>query len=123
MKKILIVEDREEVQLVYTIIFQKHGLKGNVSVVQVESAELALKKLLEEKPDLMIVDISLPGIDGIEFTRIVKNKHPEIPVFIVTGHDRELYYDIAKRAGANDFITKGDGVNLIEKVKAILHIA
>jgi len=63
------------------------------------SGEDALRRLESQKPDVMITDLKMPGIDGIELLRRVKKKHPDIAVIILTGHG-------AKRDGA---LTRGLG--------------
>ncbi len=120
MKKLVIVEDREDIQLVYELIFNRCGFNNVKITAMVESAEDALQMLPSIMPDLMIIDISLPGMDGIELTRRIKSTYPQIMILIATGHDRDIYYSMAMQAGADEFITKGDGGDFLAKVKAML---
>lgn len=70
------------------------------------SAEEALDLLGAELPDLMVVDVSLPGMSGIELTKHVQALYPELPVLIVSRHDEALYAERALRAGAKGYVMK-----------------
>ena len=61
----------------------------------------------ELRPFLVSVDISLPGENGLDLTRKIKNGHPEMQVVILTSHDVPEYRDAARRCGANHFMVKG----------------
>jgi DNA-binding NarL/FixJ family response regulator len=74
----------------------------------------------ENSPDLLLVDISLPGMNGIEFTRKVHNDFPEIKILIVTGHEISRYYDDAIEAGAIDVISKDVVNELVERCRALI---
>jgi len=98
------------------------GLLNAEIVAQVEDAEKALEAVEKKTPDLMIIDISLPGMSGIELTKQIKQKYPGIKILIATAHDPEAYLDSAKKAGADDFIQKGDAAKIREKVCGLLGI-
>jgi two-component system, response regulator YesN len=119
MKKIMIVEDSPDMQTIYKIMFKKAGLVDISIAAQVETAEMAIDKIPEINPDLLIVDISLPGMDGIALCRLVKKQFPNIKVLIVTGHEREVYLAPSVLAGADDFTTKSDAKEIMEKVKKL----
>jgi len=74
---------------------------------QAEDAEAGLKALEETSPDLVIVDISLQdGISGLELTKIITEKYPELPILVLSMHDEALYAERVIRSGARGYIMK-----------------
>ncbi len=72
------------------------------------SATDAIKKIEEHKPDLVLVDIDMPVMNGLEVTRYVKMK-PDSPfVIVVSYHNGDEYKNLAKDAGADGFVSKAD---------------
>ena len=120
MKKIVIVEDNKEIQDIYALFFAQAHIDNIVIAAQVENAETALKKIPEIRPDLLIVDISLPGMDGISLSRLIKKKHPAIKILIASANDRETYYSKSKEAGADDFVEKINVPKIVEKTRLLL---
>jgi CheY-like chemotaxis protein len=83
----------------------------------------ALEKIDAFSPNLIFMDIKLPGENGLEVTRRIKDRHPEMIVAILTSYDLPEYRDVAFRYGANHFIVKGSSTfeeisSLIENVAA-----
>lgn len=76
---------------------------------EAESAAQALAALEANVPDLMLVDITLPGKSGLELVKDIKAMHPGLPVLVVSMHDESLYADRVLRAGARGYITKHEG--------------
>ncbi len=77
--------------------------------IQVRSAadgETAVKMAEDLHPDLVIMDITLPGMNGIEATRQIKKKLSDTPVVILSVHELEAYQEDARNAGANAFVPK-----------------
>ncbi len=120
MKRIAIVEDYEDMQIIYRRMFRKH--KEIEIVLQVATAEEALERIPQIKVDLVIVDISLPGMDGITLTRELCRLNPGLKVLIATGHSKEAYELASKEAGADCFITKDNGPELVRQTCALLGI-
>ncbi len=67
----------------------------------------ALQKIEKLKPDLVFMDIRLPGENGIDITEKIKNEHPEIIVIILTNYDMPEYREAALKSGADGYIPKG----------------
>lgn len=65
------------------------------------------EKLNSFRPDLIFMDIRLPGKSGLELTQLIKQKHPEVTVIILTDYDLPEYREAALQGGADDFIPKG----------------
>jgi len=86
------------------------------------SAEDALNDLEELEADLVIMDIGLPGMNGIEATRILKQKHPQVSVMMLTGEDEHM--GEALEAGALGYVTKLCSPKfLLESIKDVLLLA
>jgi DNA-binding NarL/FixJ family response regulator len=105
MYKMLIVEDnamfRQSFRKVLAACFPTYTIDEAVD------AAGALEKVETFQPDLVFMDIRLPGENGIRLTRKIKDSHPEIIVIIHTSYDLPEYREAAFQAGASDFITKG----------------
>ena len=117
-KRILIVEDNEDMQLLYRRLFRE---ETGFEIEQTDTGEMALEKIPFLKPDLMIIDISLPGMTGLELTKIVRERHPGIKILIVTGHEVSRYYDEAIRSAADDLISKDVGLEIAAECRKLLN--
>lgn len=82
----------------------------------VYSGEEAVNKIAVEHPDLVLMDISMPGISGLTATRIIKKMDNPPKVVILTIYDTLEYRNEAKAAGADGFITKSDFTTKIESL-------
>ena len=101
---ILIVEDNDVVRAAITD-WLTTGLP-DCRVVQARSAERALALVQKEQPQAVLMDISLPGISGIEATRRIKAMAPGVPVVVLTIHEGPEYEDDAIAAGAEAYVLK-----------------
>jgi DNA-binding NarL/FixJ family response regulator len=80
---------------------------------EAEDCRTALTMMTSEKPDLVIVDISLNGSSGIEFLKILKVEHPDVPALVLSMHDELLYAERVLREGARGYVTKQEAVEKI----------
>jgi DNA-binding NarL/FixJ family response regulator len=88
---------------------------------EAESAAQALDILDSSRPDLLLIDITLPGKSGLELIKDVKAMHPELLMLVVSMHDESLYADRVLRAGARGYITKHEGgEKLMEAIRHVL---
>ncbi len=88
---------------------------------QVASAEEALDNMDESKPDLAIVDISLPGMGGLELIKHLKNLYPDLKTLVVSRHDEVLYAERAIRAGARGYVMKLEaGQVIVEAIRRVM---
>lgn len=119
MSKILIVDDSPTEIHVLSTILESNGYQ----VVTAESGESGVSVAKEELPDLVLMDVVMPGLNGFQATRQLK-KDPataHIPVVIVTTKDQETDKIWGMRQGAKDYLTKPvDEGNLINTIQAIL---
>src|SRR5260370_41419464 len=89
---------------------------------EAENAAQALDLLEVSQPDLLLVDITLPGKSGLELIKDVKAMRPELPMLVISMHDESLYADRLLRAGARGYITKHEGgAKLIGALRHVLH--
>lgn len=101
---ILIVEDNDVVRAAITD-WLATGLP-HCRPAQARSAERALALVQKEQPQAVLMDISLPGISGIEATRRIKATAPGVPVVVLTIHESPEYRDDAISAGADAYVLK-----------------
>ena|SRR2546423_665126 len=95
---------------------------GRLDVVGLAaSGDEAVQKVNELEPDVVLMDISMPGLDGVEATRQILAEHPDLQVLMVTGSDARQDVDAARTAGAAGYVTK-DRI-AAELVGAILDVA
>ena len=102
MQSILIVDDEKSIRDSLTGILQDEGL----SPISVESGEAAIVKVSEEKPDLILLDIWMPGMDGMETLTRIRDIYPDQLVIIMSGHGTIETAVKATKLGAYDFIEK-----------------
>jgi DNA-binding NarL/FixJ family response regulator len=120
MAKILIVEDSTFFrQLLKETLFSQWP---KLDISEAPNAEEALNKVKALRPDLIFVDIRLPGESGLEFTRKIKSTHPNIPVIILTSYDLPEYREAGREYQADHFLSKGSTTkeNILALVKSIL---
>lgn len=80
--KILVVDDEENIRFLYKEELEDEGY----NVVLAANAEEAMKKIIEHQPDLITLDIKMPGMDGIEFLRKLKEENRNIPVILCSAY-------------------------------------
>jgi len=115
-EKILVVED--EPTLLETLLYNLK--REGYTVEGVSEGPAALKAVRERTPDLLILDIMLPGIDGLEITRILRQE-TTIPILMLTARDGEIDRVLGLEIGADDYLTKPFSMReLLARVKALL---
>src|SRR6201993_3298511 len=80
---------------------------------EAEDALAAIQSLAAAKPDILIVDISLNGPDGLDLLKDVRMRYPELPVLILSMHDESIYAERALRAGAQGYIMKQEATERV----------
>jgi len=116
---ILIVDDEVSIRELVKFNLQKEGYH----ILQAEDGMAALELAKSEKPDLVVLDLMLPGIDGLEVCRNLKNQHNTagIPIIMLTAKDEEIDKIIGLELGADDYLTKPFSPReLVARVKAVL---
>ena len=105
--KAWIVEDHEAMRIILNRLLRKNFPQIS-EIGESETAEHALEKIAPFDPCLVLVDISLPGMDGIELIRRLKPQRKDICFLVVTGHEPYLYEQAARKAGADAILSKHD---------------
>lgn len=113
-KKILIIDDAPEIVTLLEDLMEAHGYQA----VSAPDAEQGLSKLLREKPDLVLLDLMLPGMDGFEFCKKIRKDGNNIPVIAVTVLKDEANHKRGEEAGMNDYVAKPfDPADLMQRIK------
>ncbi len=119
MKRILIVEDDLEIVQLLEI----HLKDFPAEIIKAHNGEDGLNLALEEKPDLMLLDISLPKMDGIEVCQKVRNSGITTAIVMLTARTEEIDRVLGLEVGADDYITKPFSVReLLARIKAIFRM-
>ena len=112
MKKILLVDDEEGIQMLYREELEDEGYE----VVSAYTGEEGLQKFNEESPDLVILDIQMPGMNGIETLRQMKMVNPKLPVILSSAYN-EYKQDLGAWA-SDEYVVKSSNINdLLDAVR------
>jgi two-component system KDP operon response regulator KdpE len=113
--RILVVDDERSIRR-----FLSASLSGQYDVVQAADGEEALRAVVNERPDLLILDLGLPDIDGVEVTRRLR-EWTQIPIIVVSVREQESDKIAALDAGADDYLTKPFGAGeLMARIRVAL---
>ncbi len=116
-KKILIIEDNEDNSLLAQKILNYYGFKTIIA----SRGNEALLYCEIHQPDLILMDLSLPDIDGMELTRLLRKEpqYQQVPIIALTAHAIHGIQEMAQEAGLNDFLAKPflphDLINIVRK--------
>lgn len=97
--RILIVDDEEEIREVLSDLLTLEGY----SCLTAHNGETALKMIFQQNPDLLLLDYKMPGLDGLEVLRRVKDLKPGLPVVMLTGYANVSGAVKAMKSGARDY--------------------
>jgi two-component system alkaline phosphatase synthesis response regulator PhoP len=117
--KILVVDD--EVYILHILDFSLNA--EGYEVITAEDGEQAIEKAKQEEPDLVVLDVMMPKVDGYEACRKLKQdpKMKDVPVILLTAKGRDIDRKLGLEVGADDYITKPFSPNkLIEKIGSFL---
>jgi len=109
MKKILLVDDEESIQIVYREEFEDEGYQ----VFSALNGITALEKFKEEEPDLVILDIQMPGMNGVEVLRQMKMLKASVPVILSSAY-QEFKRDLGTWA-SDEYIVKSGNLDELKK--------
>ena len=99
---VLIVDDDPDICNMLSILMNKEGLTNMVA----HDGKTALQMVPVESPDILLVDLKMPGIDGMEVLKRVKETAPHLPVVLITAYAEISASVAAMKAGAFDYLTK-----------------
>ena len=118
IKKVLIVDDSKTELMYLTDLLAKQGF----SVKTAENAEDTFRRLAEEKPELILMDVVMPGQNGFQLTRAISRDplYSDIPIIMCTSKNQETDRVWGMRQGARDYITKPvNAEELMAKISAL----
>ncbi|MDP2316721.1 MAG: response regulator transcription factor [Pseudomonadota bacterium] len=114
---ILVVEDDETLAMGLTSALEHERF----SVTHCDSGEAALEAIEDDVPDVLVLDVMLPGMDGLSVLKRVKSEHPELPIILLTARSAEVDRVLGLELGADDYVVKPFSLReLIARVKARL---
>ena len=115
--RVLIVDDDPDISLMLSALMKKEGLTSTVA----HDGETALEMFPVAKPDMLLVDVKMPGMDGMEVMKRVKEMDSDLPVVLITAYAEITASVAAMRAGAFDYLAKPfDHAEVIRVVRAAL---
>ncbi len=115
-EKILVVDDEEHIVELVELYLGKEGYK----VLRAFDGDTAIEMFAAEKPDLLVLDIMLPGKDGLDVLREIR-KNSQTPVIMLTAREAEIDRVVGLELGADDYLTKPFSPReLVARVKAVL---
>ena len=107
--KIMVVDDEQDVQFLFEQRFRRELRQNQITLSFTLSAEEALKQLQNNQSkclSLILTDINMPGMNGLELLKIIKQNFPHLKVFVITAYNDENNYQTAQQYGADEYITK-----------------
>jgi len=119
-KRILVVDDHPIVRQGLALMVNREA--DLVVCGEAEDATGAMLVVASARPDILIVDISLSGPDGLDLLKNIRTTHPTLPVLILSMHDELIYAERALRAGANGYIMKQEATEkVLEALRRIMN--
>lgn len=115
--KILIVDDEQSIRT----LLEYNLIQAGYETVMAIDGEEAIEKVEQEKPDLILLDLMIPKIDGIEVCKLLRKRHINIPIIMLTAKSEELDKVLGLEIGADDYMTKPFSPReVMARVKAVL---
>jgi DNA-binding response OmpR family regulator len=113
---VLLIEDEEEIADLLRLVFEKEGFR----LLHAASGEKGLQLLAERSPRAVLLDLGLPGIDGMEVCRRIRASS-DVPIIMLTARDDEIDKVVGLEIGADDYVTKPFSPReVVARVKAVL---
>ena len=119
MTKVMLVDDHDLVRTGIKRLLEDHP---NIEIVgEAVSGEEAVQQVTEYDPDVVLMDINMPGIGGLEATRKLLQRKPQLKIIVVTMHDDDLFPQRFLKAGALGYVTKGAKVEeILQAIRAVM---
>ncbi len=128
MPSIFLVEDHVIMSRMISRFLERNGNFTMWAVVQTAEEALDMLERADAQraeghgsfPDLMLVDVSLPTMNGIALVAILRRKYPNLPCLMLSGHDKTTYVRRALGAGARGYVTKDNPLLIVEGISRVL---
>ena len=119
MTKVMLVDDHDLVRTGIKRLLEDHP---NIEIVgEAVNGEQALQQVTEYDPDVVLMDINMPGIGGLEATRKMLQRKPQLKIIVVTMHEDDLFPQRCLKAGALGYVTKGAKVDeILQAIRAVM---
>lgn len=101
MKKILIAEDNDSNYLLMTYI-----LKNHYEALRARNGQEAVDMVETEQPDMVLMDLNMPVMGGLEATRLIKAAHPDLPIVVLSANAFDADREEAEKAGCDEYMAK-----------------
>jgi len=108
---ILLVDDHAVVRAGFKMLLSSYDFAGHI--YDVSSGESALREYPSKAPDIVVMDLSMPGIGGLETIRRLKHSYPDSLVLVYSIHDSKIYVEHALQAGAQGYINKNSAAEIL----------
>lgn len=119
-KRILVVDDEQHIVDVVEYILQENAFE----VLTAQDGETGLIRFQNERPDLVVLDLTLPGMSGLDLFGMLRKIRPEVPVIMLTSRNEEIDRVLGLELGADDYVTKPFSTReLAARVKTVLRRA
>ena len=113
MIKVLIADDQELIRQSLQIVL---SIKEGISVIgTAENGKKVMEFLKKEKPDVILMDIRMPEMDGVQCTKAIKERYPEVKIIILTTFDDHEFVFSALKYGASGYLLKGISMDELDK--------
>lgn len=115
--KILLVEDESSIRSFIKVGFER----GKYKILEAETGEEGIEIARAQKPDIVILDIMLPGIDGFEVCKILRKEFPQMGIIMLTARDLDMDKIMGLEHGADDYVVKPfNPLELVLRAEALL---
>ena len=119
MYNVFIIEDHPVIRQGYALLFRRTD--DIVICGEASSAEEALCQIPTCAPDIVLVDFSLPGMNGLEFVQRLQEEQPGLPTVVISGHQEEVFIENVLAAGATRYLVKEQAPQvLIETIRQVM---
>ena len=114
--KVLLVEDYEDTRLFMRLQLEDHGF----IVFEAENGQVAVERAVSDPPDVILMDLTLPLMDGFAATKLIRQNEQlkNVPIIAVTAHKEEEFRSDAKASGFDAYVTKPIDVNWLKELIA-----
>lgn len=118
--KVLLVEDFEDTRLFMRLELEEQGF----IVLEAENGQIAVETAIRENPDVILMDLTLPLMDGFQATKLIRQNEQlkNVPIIAVTAHQQDDFRADAKASGFDAYVTKPIDVNWLKELIAGLLI-
>jgi DNA-binding NarL/FixJ family response regulator len=117
MTQIYIIDDHPVIRAALRSLLER---EPDLAVCgEAASAEQALDEAASTGPNLVLIDVSLPGMSGIELARVLRERHPALPLAMLSGHSEKSYVNQAFEAGAHGYLVKGRHEEIVPAIRQV----